>query len=245
MFPPVRFRLEVLPECASTQELLLERRGNPRFHGTAVLALRQTAGHGRRGREWTSFDGNLSLSFGLTVPEAQLPLLTFAAGLALFAVTELSLPEVADLRLKWPNDIYLDGKKLGGMLAQGRQVPGAQAEVVIGIGVNLARAPEGLEMPAVALSAYCQPRAPEEFARLFLQALEHVFDEYRTFDHLRADWEEAARLGEGRLTIVGESEPVRAEALLPTGELLVRYEDGRERKLASEEVSIRMMKVSE
>jgi BirA family biotin operon repressor/biotin-[acetyl-CoA-carboxylase] ligase len=150
------------------------------------------------------------------------------------------LPTPAELRLKWPNDIYCDGRKLGGMLAQGRQVPGQKAEVVVGIGVNLAHAPEGLPVPAVALSAYTAPPAPEAFAREFLATLEQVFDEYRDFSLLKADWEEAARLGEGKLYVVGEDQPYRGEALLPTGELLVRTEGGAERKLASEEVSLRL-----
>jgi len=239
MFPVTQFQLEVLEECGSTQEVLLERRGAPDFQGAAVLALRQSAGQGRRGRGWETGQGNVALSFGLKVSDAAFPLLTFAAGLALHEVISLYLPESADLRLKWPNDVYLDGKKLAGMLAQARQVPGQPADVVVGIGVNLAHAPTGLPVPAVAVSEYAEPPKPEEFAREFLDTLSLLFDEYRDFSLLRADWEEAARLGEGTLLVVGETEPVRAEALLPSGELLVRSVSGVERKLASEEVSLR------
>lgn len=235
MFPSVRFRLEVFEECGSTQELLLGRRGSPGFHGLAVLALRQTAGYGRRGREWSSGEGNLALSIGLEVPEAVLPLLTFACGLALFVVVARMLPPGADLRLKWPNDLYLGGRKLAGMLAQGRQVPGKGAEVVVGIGVNLAHAPAGLPVPAVALASYCPVPSPEGFARELLDELARVFASVETFEQLRTEWEQAARLGDGPLYVVGESAPVRALELLPTGELLVA--DGR--KLSSEEVSLR------
>jgi BirA family transcriptional regulator, biotin operon repressor / biotin---[acetyl-CoA-carboxylase] ligase len=227
MFPRgVRFRLEVVDECPSTNDALLERRGSPDFHGSALLARRQTSGHGRRGRSWSTLEGNLALSFGLAVPESVLPWLPFACGLALFDTLAPLLPGAADLRLKWPNDLYLDGMKVAGMLSQGRQVPGRGAEVVVGIGVNLARA------------AYVEPPAPEAYARAILAMLGNVFEEYRDFPGLRADWEAAARLGEGPLWIVGEAEPVRALELLPTGELLL---DGG-RRLASEEVSLRLAK---
>ena len=70
-FPAPDFRLRVVEECGSTNEALLEERAAPDFHGRALLALRQTAGVGRRGRGWWSGEGNLALSVALRLPEPE------------------------------------------------------------------------------------------------------------------------------------------------------------------------------
>ncbi|HEY8280077.1 MAG TPA: biotin--[acetyl-CoA-carboxylase] ligase [Bdellovibrionota bacterium] len=237
MFPPVKFHLETIDECASTQDLLLEKRGRPDFHGAAMLAKKQTAGRGRRGREWEGGEGNLALSLGLKFSdEALFPLLPFVCGLGLFASAKAHLPPHADLRLKWPNDLYLDGKKLAGIVSQGRQLPGSGAEVVVGMGMNLKSAPPDLD--AIALAKYGNCPEPEEFAHSLLAGLEEAFRLAKDFPWLKGAWEKAARLQETRLTVVGENDSVRPLELLPTGELLVE-KNGKQRSLSSEEVSLR------
>jgi BirA family transcriptional regulator, biotin operon repressor / biotin---[acetyl-CoA-carboxylase] ligase len=240
LFPPVRFQLEVLDECGSTNELLLGRRGQAGFHGAALMARRQTAGYGRRGRSWFSAEGNLALSLGFEMPADAdaVILLPFVAGLAAFAACGAWLPQKADLRLKWPNDIYLDGRKLSGLLSQARQGPQG-TEVVLGIGLNLKQVPQDLAETTIALASYGEPPQPEAFAELFLRELERIFSEARDFAWLKPRWEAAARLREGRLHILGEPGSVEPLALLPSGELLVRTEVGAERRLSSEEVSLR------
>jgi len=239
LFPAVKFQLELMDECRSSQELLLWKRGEPGFHGAAVLARKQTAGYGRRGREWTTGEGNLALSFGLEIPGHQhLGLLPFVVGIALHRVTSGFLPETADLRLKWPNDLYLGGKKLSGLISQVRQYAEG-AEVVVGVGLNLRHAPEG--MPAASLAEFTAAPSPEEFAALFLAELEKIFvtGEAVNFPWVRRHWESLARLSENLLYVVGEDLSVTPLALLETGELLVREKDGSERKLSSEDVSLR------
>lgn len=240
LFPPVRFELEVVEECESTQTLLLESRGGPRFHGRAVLALRQTAAYGRRGRAWSTGAGNFALSFGLEIPGSpeHLPLLSFLTGIALYDAAREFLPGPAQLRLKWPNDLYLQGRKLSGLISQARQ-QGAGAEVVVGVGLNLSEAP--LAGESIALSALGQGPAPEVFARAFLGRLEQVFREAVDFAWLRKAWEDRARLADSELHVVGEAERLQPLALLPSGELLVRRADGEQRKLASEDVSVRFL----
>lgn len=238
MFPPVRFSLTVLPECRSSQEEVLSLRGQPGFHGAAVLALRQTSGYGRRGRNWSTGQGNLALSLGLELPGAHgaLALLPFVAGVAVYQAAKKFLPGEDTLRLKWPNDLYLRGKKLSGLIAQARQY-GEGSEVVLGIGLNLAEAP--LPGLSIALGEVARAPAPGEFARVLLAELENAFRDARDFSWVRSRWEEGARLGESPLYIVGEEEPVQPLALLETGELLVETKAGQKRKLASEETSVR------
>jgi BirA family transcriptional regulator, biotin operon repressor / biotin---[acetyl-CoA-carboxylase] ligase len=116
-----------LRETASTNDLarVLAAAGAP--HGTLVTAGHQTAGRGRQGRTWTAPPGQ-GLLLSLVVREAD-PLLPLRAGLA-----------VADLagdgaRVKWPNDVLLDGRKVAGVLVESRPQEGW---TVVGIGVNAA-----------------------------------------------------------------------------------------------------------
>jgi len=240
VFPSIQFHpLTVIEECRSSQEILLNQRGQPGFHGSAVLARRQTAGFGRRGRAWSSGEGNLALSIGLEIPRNQhLSLLPFVVGIGLARAAAAFLLPGADLRLKWPNDLYLDGKKLAGMISQVRQFADC-SEVVLGIGLNLAKAPEGLE--AIAISHYGQLPDPEFFATTLLRELERVFGEAVDCAWVRAQWERAARLQEDMVYVLGEesAQPLIPLALLCTGELLVRCAKGLERRLSSEEVSLR------
>lgn len=117
-----------------------------------ILALRQTAGRGRRGRVWTDPAGNFAATLALprNDPPAMLALRSFLAALALQdAISAAGLG--AGLALKWPNDVLLNGGKLSGILLESG--PGG---LVLGIGVNLRSAPEaevGAAFPPVSLRA--------------------------------------------------------------------------------------------
>ena len=107
---------------------------------TWILALRQTAGRGRRGRAWTDPAGNFAATLvqRLDEPPPRLALRSFVAALALHeALAELTgLPDA--LALKWPNDVLLNGGKLSGILLES---PGSGI-LSLGIGVNLRASPE-------------------------------------------------------------------------------------------------------
>lgn len=119
-------------------------------HGAAVLAASQSAGRGRAGRGFLSPEGGLYLSVVLR-PRAPphhwsvLPLLAGSA--AACALRERGFP----VELKWPNDLMIGGRKLGGILVESRMGPSPFA--IVGIGANLASAPRGLD-EATALSAH-------------------------------------------------------------------------------------------
>jgi BirA family biotin operon repressor/biotin-[acetyl-CoA-carboxylase] ligase len=112
---------------------------------TLFLVQRQGHGHGRAGRSWSSPRGGLYLSWlcsGLTAEQiAQMPMLSAAA--AFTAVSELG---IAGLRIKWPNDLLIAGKKLAGLLVHARQ--SEMTWLTVGLGVNLEQVPE-LDGPAL------------------------------------------------------------------------------------------------
>lgn len=104
-----------------------------------ILARRQTAGRGRRGRDWADPPGNFAASLALRLPEppARLALRSFVAGLALHDALEGLTGLGPALALKWPNDLLLNGGKLSGILLES----GGEGLLVLGVGVNLRHAP--------------------------------------------------------------------------------------------------------
>ena len=129
--------LDIRQTIDSTNTALLERAAKQPIDGNVLTAEAQTAGRGRRGREWLSpFGRNLAVSIGFRSqqPPARLGALSLVVGLA---VRQALLDAgVEGVELKWPNDVLLQGRKLGGILIElvRATVP---VEVVIGIGVNI------------------------------------------------------------------------------------------------------------
>jgi BirA family transcriptional regulator, biotin operon repressor / biotin---[acetyl-CoA-carboxylase] ligase len=116
-----------LRETGSTNERARELASAGAPHGTLVTASEQTAGRGRQGRTWTAPAGRALLcSFVVREPPR---LLSLAAGVAVAEVAG------AEARLKWPNDVLLSGRKVAGILVEGRP---AEGWAVLGIGVNVA-----------------------------------------------------------------------------------------------------------
>jgi BirA family transcriptional regulator, biotin operon repressor / biotin---[acetyl-CoA-carboxylase] ligase len=177
-------------------------------HGTLVTAAEQTAGRGRQGRTWTAPPGSaLLVSVVLRDPPALLPL---AAALAVAEIAG------ADARIKWPNDVLLDGRKVAGILAEGRPHDGW---AVLGVGLNVALRIEDLpaELHDTAGTLGLEPADVEPTLERLLAALERtlaldeatLLEAYRARDALRGrevSWAtgrgRAAGIdGEGRLVV--------------------------------------------
>ena len=141
------FTVEVLPEIDSTNSELMRRARAGRTEPTLLVAERQTAGRGRLGRPWQSAVGD-SLTFSLSLPlkPRDWSGLSLAVGLS---VAESLHP---DIRLKWPNDLWWQDRKLAGILIEAATA-GGHSQVVIGIGLNIRpRSAEGLSTPPAALT---------------------------------------------------------------------------------------------
>jgi len=214
-----------LREIGSTNARARELAAAGAPHGTIVTADLQTAGRGRQGRAWTTPAGQ-ALAVSLVVRDPD-PLLSLRAGLA---VADLAGP---DARVKWPNDVLLDGRKVAGVLVEGRPQEGW---AIVGMGVNaaldLSALPDELRERAGTLGLL--PRdLPRALARL-LEALEARLTEPPTAT--------LAALRE-RDALVGR--PVRwergrgtAAGIGADGALLVRLDDGTDLALAAGEVHL-------
>lgn len=225
-----------LAEVGSTNDWLIER-AEALADGHWVIAGRQTAGRGRRGRVWSDGAGNLMASV-LVKPgadEAAVQQLSFVAALALWDALTPSLP-AERLRLKWPNDLLLDGAKLSGILLE-RQ----GGAVVVGFGVNIASAPELPDRPAISLTAAgIDTPAPAKLLDRLTQSFAARRAEWRdqgfavTRDHWLA---RAAGLGDRIVARFGEEALAgRFEGLDADGALALRLDDGRLRAIHAGEV---------
>lgn len=123
----------------STQRIAAELARHAAAHGTVVIAERQMAGRGRLGRSWHSPAGvNLYMTVILRprIPLAEVPQLSLVTGIAVAEALEIVAPGL--VALKWPNDIWLRGRKAGGILAEAiTDAPRGPLCVLLGIGLNL------------------------------------------------------------------------------------------------------------
>lgn len=172
-----------------------------------IMARRQTAARGRRGRVWQAPEGNLSATLVLSPdgPPAQAALRSFVASLALFDACVAVTGRPQGLALKWPNDVLLNGGKLAGILLESAGTGGLAHYLAIGIGVNLVHAPpqDGLEPgalePVTLASATGAAVEPEVFLAHLATAYDRIERQFRSFGFapIRTAWlSRAARLGE-------------------------------------------------
>ena len=211
-----------------------------------IVARRQSEGRGRRGRQWQSQDGNLfSTLLQLTRKSpAEAAQVTFVAALAIADLLDAYAP-ASLVTIKWPNDVMLAGQKTSGVLVESGAHETGGLWLAVGIGVNLAHAPEGTERPATALVHHLRGdvTAPPTI-EVAAAKLAEVFDVWMTrwetlgfqpiLDTWRArtpglDGPAVARLG--RETVEGT-----AEGVAPDGALKLRLADGTLRLISAGDV---------
>lgn len=211
-------RLQVFDSIDSTNAELMRANDAP---GTvaACFAEHQDAGRGRRGRAWVSPFGS-NLYFSLSWPFEQLPpdfaALSLAMGVG--ARRALNLLGVEGVGLKWPNDIYLGGRKLGGILLEMRGEPPGACRVVAGIGINVAMPERGGEQidqawTDLARAGYSLSRNRlaatllDEWCRVLSEFADHGFSAFVT------EWREADILAGHAVTVHDRDTEWQGEAL--------------------------------
>ena len=211
-----------------------------------IVARRQTAGRGRRGRNWESEGGNLfSTLLHLTrKPPAEAAQVTFVAALAVADLIDAFAPPSL-VTIKWPNDVILAGDKVSGVLVESGAHQTGGLWLAVGIGVNLAHAPQATERPATALVHHLRgdvavPPTVEAAAATLAEAFAVWMERWETlgFQPILDAWQArtsgldgpaVARLG--RETVEG-----RAEGVAPDGALKLRLADGSLRLISAGDV---------
>ena len=161
-------------QVSSTLDVLheLAARGAP--HGTVVVAEEQLEGRGSRGRTWHSPPGGLWYSILCRPGEAAVDVLSLRVGLAVARTME-AIADVERIPLKWPNDVMLGDRKLGGLLCEARWAGSSVGWVAVGIGINVeADLPEDLRATARNLSEVAPGVTPDRLIEPLTAALLRV-----------------------------------------------------------------------
>lgn len=221
---------------------------NGAAHGTLVVAEQQTAGRGRRGRGWESPAGSSIYMSLLLRPEFlpnKAPMLTIV--MAYSVATALREQTGLDFRIKWPNDIVLNGKKVVGILTEMSTEIEYINHVVIGVGINVNTEAFPEEICATATSIRRESGKTWRRAELIAAILRQFEVQYERFvkeddlAYLREAYDAILVNCNREVRILGEKDGYRAVALGidDQGELLVRKEDGTVTSVYAGEVSVR------
>ena len=232
------FSVEILPEVDSSNSELMRRARAGRTDPVLLVAEHQTAARGRLGREWRTTPGDcLTFSLGLPLAPRDWSGLSLVAGAA---IVEALHP---DLGLKWPNDLWWQDRKMGGILVEtaGSGAAGASRYVVVGLGLNIVApaATDGLRTPPAGLRQLTPGITAEaalgaivpSLVRAMLDFSEHGFGPWQA----RFDARDVLR---GRAVVLSDGRQGRAASVDADGVLRLQTDAGWE-TVHSAEVSVR------
>ena len=166
----------------STNRVALELAHAGEPEGAVVLAEEQTAGRGRAGRTWHSERAvgiYVTLVLRPKLAPVQAPLLTMMAGLSAYTAIQAHSGLVVDL--KWPNDLLIRGKKVGGILTEMHAEPGQVRFVIVGIGLNVNQEKFPSELGSVATSLRIESGRPQSRLELLVRLLREFENDYNRF----------------------------------------------------------------
>lgn len=239
------YRIRALRETTSTNDDIKAAARDGAMEGLVILAERQTAGRGRMRRAFFSPDATglyMSVLLRPSIPAADAVLITAAAAVAVAEAIESLSGRGA--RIKWVNDVFLDGKKVCGILTEGSVAADGLLEyAALGIGVNVAPPPDGFPEPLqhIAGAVFGPDAPPDARARLAAEILARFF-RYRTLNRdafLNGYRERSLVVGRDVLvTLGGEIFPARAVSIDDDCRLVVESERGA-MALCAGEVSVR------
>nr|WP_298896520.1 biotin--[acetyl-CoA-carboxylase] ligase [uncultured Altererythrobacter sp.] len=238
--------IEVVEQTGSTNADLVNRlrSGESIAESYWLLAKRQSGGRGRSGREWVSPPGNIYTSTVVHVGSLDPPVhtLSLVTGLAVWAFVSDGLMEFqrSKVKLKWPNDVLVDGAKIAGMLLE--RVGDA---IVVGIGVNLAHAPDvpGRKTTCLFDENSRYEAHPEGALPLLAKSFASELAKWREFgtEALMQRWQAAAHPLGSQITAhdpSGEKLSGTFAGLDASGSLLLRDCDGKTRTIHAGDVDL-------
>ena len=235
-------RLEVVDTIGSTNAELKARAASS--HETLFLAREQTAGVGRRGSLWQSPpSGNLYLSYCVHSRRPLNELSLWSLGITVVAADALERELSLDCKIKWPNDLYLAGMKVGGVLLETVSLTDDGVAVVIGVGLNIASHPDPqlLQRPVTCLSKHTESALDlsmvvDVIAPAIVELCRLSHDELQAL--VMSSWPRRDLLLNQRVAVSALGEGVGiARGLSPDGGLEVEFA-GKRRTVYAGEVSL-------
>jgi BirA family biotin operon repressor/biotin-[acetyl-CoA-carboxylase] ligase len=238
-----------LEQAASTNSLVLASEAYVDRHGLVVVARRQTAGRGRMGRTWHDLPGDQLFASIVAHPRmaaAETPVVALIAGLALAQ----AIQETAglDVRLKWPNDALVRGRKAAGILVESSPGRTGAPRLVIGIGVNCQGGPGDIppelrqRITTLSLEAG-RPVGPQAVLQALLPRLDALLERLVAGERaaLLGEWAQAARVSGRWVLLPGAAVPAHGivQGISPEGHLVVEDVAGVRHRVVSGEVTWR------
>lgn len=237
----LRFYAHFLPVCSSTQDVAESLALQGAEEGTIVIAEKMEQGRGRLRRRWLASEGGLWFSMILRPPFVKnLQLITLLTGVSVAASIRKSFG--LEARLKWPNDVLLNGKKVGGVLVEGKIESDSVHYIIVGIGVNVNNElPPELRETATSIHEALGVKAPR--ARVLIAILKEFDARYSLLltgkgKEIVDEWKGLSETLNKRVMIITENERVEGVALdvLEDGTLLVKTGEGELREIYAGDV---------
>ncbi|NDJ74807.1 MAG: biotin--[acetyl-CoA-carboxylase] ligase [Chloroflexi bacterium] len=243
---PFRFFRRV----SSTQNIAREwAMSNPDINGAVVITEEQTEGRGRQGRVWHSPPGSSVMCSVVLRPDVAaeaLPRVTLAGGLAVVDAFPTDLQH--DTALKWPNDVFIRGRKVSGVLAEAVWSGDQLQAVIMGIGINVRVDFSGTGLEGIAANLETEWGQPVDRAALLATTLDRVdywvaqLDDPALMDSYRAKLGTLGKRVQVYVNISSDDNTEtfrgRAEALDDDGALLVRLDSGELRRVVAADVGL-------
>lgn len=228
----------------STNELAMRLAGEGAPHGTVMVADAQSKGRGRQGRPWVSSPGKGLLMSVILRPEMspeEAPRLTYLCSLS--AVLGIRRVTGADVRLKWPNDLMIGDRKLGGLLIEMRTEPGAVLYAVAGFGINVSARVSQLHPSIREIATSLLIETGEAYKRSAIAVA--ILDEIslaleESPDAIMGQWKSLCTTLGREITVTGMRGTITGMAydIDSAGRLLVRACDGVEHAVSSGDVTL-------
>jgi BirA family biotin operon repressor/biotin-[acetyl-CoA-carboxylase] ligase len=236
-------RIIYYPRLSSTMDTARQEARQGATEGTVVIADEQTAGKGRMKRAWFSPRGSIALSIILYPEVRYLPYLNMLASLA--AVHSIETVTTLEARIKWPNDVFINGKKVCGILIESDMLGNKASHTVIGIGINVNfRTSDFPEITSTATSLADELGKNVSRIAIIQHLLVDVEKLYSTLPNGESIYQE----WRDRLVTLGSRVQVKsADAILEgtiesvnrDGSLLLRHSNGSLHKIIAGDVSLR------
>ncbi|MEM7664402.1 MAG: biotin--[acetyl-CoA-carboxylase] ligase [Pseudomonadota bacterium] len=235
--------IKLIAETGSTNDdLIAALQAHQKFdEGYWLIADRQVAGRGRQGREWHDGNGNFMGSTVVSLQSGEYPgtTLNLPISLAVRETIAEFIPDATEITLKWPNDVLLRGAKVSGILMELFEF-----QVVVGVGINLAHAPDLPDRATIALADILDEAPSRDvFAKRLVHHVEAEIGKWRKMGEagIRPRWLSYAHPRGTKLAIHDEGGGKvegMFDGLAPSGALLLKMPDGKVRTIHAGDATI-------